>query len=156
MEHFRSKIEMSSFVKQNGKLVQAQHCRGRLQDPKYIEGSLRIVVNDKVFLDESVEDLIDQLWEYLLNLIEEIDENGEGEFSFPDQPLQFTAKLDARRQLLSIHLGEPFLRRQLVTWLEFREAVCTHANEFFHLLFKIDSRVMTSVQQRIEALRRRG
>lgn len=153
MERFKSRIEIRSFIEQNGKLIAVEECSERLSNPKYVNGALRIVINDKVFLDESVQDLIDQLWEYFLNLIEEIDEKGSGTFSFPDQSLRISATLDNHRQMLSLHLGEPFDRRQLVTWPELRETMCTRATEFFRSLYVLDSRVMTPVIRRIEALR---
>lgn len=63
-------------------------------DPWYINGSIVISNDDNIILDFKHCDLIDQLWSYLINLLEDTLLNDEGtEVYFPDQPIRIYMKL---------------------------------------------------------------
>lgn len=56
-------------------------------DSYYLSGAIILKYGEQDLLDVTMWDLVDQLWAYFLNLIEEVIETGESETYFPDQPL---------------------------------------------------------------------
>lgn len=157
MSGFRSKIEITSFIQYGGELIPLLECKARPSDSRYMLGAIRIMINDRVFIDESIVDYIDELWHYFIDFLKSLDQTGTGKLSFPDQPIPLTASLDKSRSHVNLHLGNPgdsFERRQMVTWPEFREAICLHAIEFFHQIGAVDSRKIRGTSD-IEELRQR-
>lgn len=61
-------------------------------DINYIEGVIYFAYNDSVLMDFTYWDIVDQLWAYMLNLIEDYLENEEAEVYFPDQPIKLKIK----------------------------------------------------------------
>lgn len=61
-------------------------------DINYIEGVICFEYNGSVIMDFTYWDIIDQLWAYILNLIEDYLENEKAEVYFPDQPIKFKMK----------------------------------------------------------------
>ena len=55
-------------------------------DDFYLDGAIEIKYKDQIFLDINNWDLIDQLWSYILNLIEEYMQTGKSKVYFPDSP----------------------------------------------------------------------
>ena len=55
-------------------------------DSFYLDGAIEIKYYDEIYLDINNWDLVDQLWSYILNIIEEYLESGCGEMNFPDSP----------------------------------------------------------------------
>lgn len=72
------------------KLVRIDEFRGRIEDPDYIDGAIEIVVDGSVVLTSELWDLVDQLWVYLLDALEEhIRTGNRAQRFFPDQPSSF-------------------------------------------------------------------
>lgn len=61
-------------------------------DFDYLDGAILIRYNDEIIMDSTLWDLIDQLWSYILNLIQEFINTGEAETFFPDQPVKIKLK----------------------------------------------------------------
>lgn len=61
-------------------------------DINYMEGVICFEYNGSVLMDFTYWDIIDQLWAYMLNLIEDYLENEEAEVYFPDQPIKLKMK----------------------------------------------------------------
>lgn len=61
-------------------------------DLNYLEGAIYLKYGDEVILDFKLWDYVDQLWAYMLNLIEEFSLNGSSEILFPDQPAKIKFK----------------------------------------------------------------
>ena len=55
-------------------------------DDFYLDGGIEIKYEEQIFLDINNWDLIDQLWSYILNLIEKYIENDKSRVYFPDSP----------------------------------------------------------------------
>ena len=55
-------------------------------DDFYLYGAIEIKYKEQLLLDLDDCDLIDQLWSYILNLIEEYSKNGESEIYFLNYP----------------------------------------------------------------------
>lgn len=63
-----------------------------LLDFNYLNGAIYLEYSGSVLMDYRMWDLVDQLWAYFLNLIEEVLEKKKGSFYFPDQPLKVEMK----------------------------------------------------------------
>lgn len=61
-----------------------------LGDPDYVYGALEIVYGLDTILNKEEWDLVDQLWIYLINAIEQAMSSSGAEFMFPDQPIQIS------------------------------------------------------------------
>ncbi len=68
-------------------------------DTFYIDGYICINYNEQEILSERQWDLVDQLWAYLLNMVEELLDQKYAESSFPDQPLKISF-IDQRDHIL--------------------------------------------------------
>jgi hypothetical protein len=62
-------------------------------DHRYLEGYIELSYYDEPVLSEYYSDLIDQLWDYLLNLTLEAIEHKESTYYFPDQPVRMNLKI---------------------------------------------------------------
>lgn len=58
----------------------------------YIEGAIILKYDDAIILDFKLWDLVDQLWAYFVNAIEELVNGNQVEFFFPDQPVKILLK----------------------------------------------------------------
>lgn len=58
----------------------------------YINGAIELIYINQVLLDINLWDLVNQLWAYILNVIEQVVKLGEGETFFPDQPIKIQIK----------------------------------------------------------------
>lgn len=61
-------------------------------DIDYLSGAIYLKYEDDVILDFRLWDYIDQLWAYILNLIEDFILKGSSETFFPDQPVKIIFK----------------------------------------------------------------
>ncbi|RUT39512.1 hypothetical protein EJP82_25880 [Paenibacillus anaericanus] len=63
-----------------------------LLDFDYLSGAITLTYCEQTLLDVTIWDLVDQLWAYILNVIESLLNTGEGETYFPDQPVKLRLK----------------------------------------------------------------
>ncbi|MGP3780147.1 hypothetical protein ACTWKC_01920 [Bacillus sp. 4A_MP3] len=82
-------------------------------------------------LDATMWDLVDQLWAYFLNLIEETIETGESETYFPDQPLLLKMKSISNDMLL-FEIDEK--QKVLLPKLDFFKTLLKNAKGFFETM----------------------
>ena len=61
-------------------------------DLDYLAGVIYLKYGDEVILDFKLWDYVDQLWAYILSLVEEFESNGDSETLFPDQPTKIKFK----------------------------------------------------------------
>ncbi|URZ08489.1 hypothetical protein [Clostridium felsineum] len=61
-------------------------------DLNYLGGAIYLKYGDEVILDFKLCDYVDQLWAYILNLVENFILTGESETLFPDQPAKIKFK----------------------------------------------------------------
>lgn len=96
-------------------------------DLDYLEGVICLSYNDQIIMDFTYYDLIDQLWAYFLNMIEEFLKNKQSAMSFPDQPLPFSmTDISKYHILFSIN----FVKWTLPKY-EFLNALLINAKDFF-------------------------
>jgi len=102
-------------------------------DLNYIEGVIHLTYNDKIIMGFTYYDLIDQLWAYFLNMIEEFLKNQFSEMSFPDQPLPMSmANISDDYILFSIN----FIQWKLPKY-EFLNALLCGAKDFFEKMILV-------------------
>jgi hypothetical protein len=59
-----------------------------LLDFEYLSGAILFKYGEQILLDVTLWDLVDQLWAYILNVLESLLRTGKGETYFPDQPIK--------------------------------------------------------------------
>ncbi|MCK4258509.1 MAG: hypothetical protein KAX49_05995 [Halanaerobiales bacterium] len=99
-------------------------------DTDYIEGAIYLKYNETILMDFTYWDIIDQLWAYMVNLVDDSLKNQETEFYFPDQPIKLQIKsLSNNFTLLSI---ESTTKTQItLPKYDFYKAILESAKEFF-------------------------
>ncbi|WP_163113869.1 hypothetical protein [Bacillus velezensis] len=100
-------------------------------DPHYLSGAIILKYGEQDLLDVTMWDLVDQLWAYFLNLIEETIETGESETYFPDQPLLLKMKSISNDMLL-FEIDEK--QKVLLPKLDFFETLLKNAKSFFETI----------------------
>ena len=94
---------------------------------QYLEGAICIKYAGKIIMDVRYWDLVDQLWSYLLNLIETVLEKGEASSYFPDQPVHINFRI-LSEELLAFSIGDtPYILPKL----DFLTALIEGAEQFF-------------------------
>ncbi|WIG47513.1 hypothetical protein QPL78_02930 [Bacillus halotolerans] len=100
-------------------------------DPYYLSGAIILKYGEQDLLDVTMWDLVDQLWAYFLNLIEEAIETGKSETYFPDQPLLLKMKSISNDMLLfEIDQKQKVLLPKLV----FLKLLLKNAKSFFETM----------------------
>ncbi|ARJ73936.1 hypothetical protein ABEX89_14690 [Bacillus velezensis] len=100
-------------------------------DPNYLSGAIILKYGEQELLDVTMWDLIDQLWAYFLNLIEEAIETGKSETYFPDQPLLLKMKSISNDMLL-FEIDQK--QKVLLPKLDFFETLLKNAKGFFETM----------------------
>ncbi|PFM83698.1 hypothetical protein COJ53_30475, partial [Bacillus cereus] len=82
-------------------------CLELVIDFDYMEGAIIINYYGNTILGFKEWDMIDQLWSYFINAIEELFENqNDVSFYFPDQPLEVKMQVISQEQILLSIAGE--------------------------------------------------
>ncbi|ATO30151.1 hypothetical protein RA13_20915 [Bacillus atrophaeus] len=103
-------------------------------DPYYLSGAIILKYGEQDLLDVTMWDLVDQLWTYFLNLIEETIEKEESETYFPDQPLLLKIKSISNDMLL-FEIDQK--QRVLLPKLDFFESLLKNAKSFFETMISV-------------------
>ncbi|NMO95001.1 hypothetical protein HII30_04250 [Paenibacillus lemnae] len=99
-------------------------------DFDYLNGAITLKYFEQSLLDVSLWDLVDQLWSYILNAIEELLNTGEAETYFPDQPVKIRLKSVSKDTVLyEIEANDHF--KISIPKNELIETLLDGANEFF-------------------------
>src|SRR5699024_1262004 len=86
-------------------------------DFDYIDGNIIIEYYDHLIMDFSLWDLVDQLWCYFIQLLEEVLQTGYGMTYFPEQPIKMEMKV-VSNDLLLFSLDEGRKIRELLPMQE--------------------------------------
>ncbi|MBI0376537.1 hypothetical protein JBE27_09680 [Streptomyces albiflaviniger] len=94
-------LSVNSFLKEpGGSFVAVEQAQFRIPDPDYIEGALELEVNGVAILSLADWDYVDQLWSYLINVLEEYSESGVASTRLPDQPTKLTLSRQGKGYVL--------------------------------------------------------
>jgi hypothetical protein len=99
-------------------------------DINYIEGVIYLEYNDTVLMDFTYWDIIDQLWAYIIDLIEDNLNNNNAEVYFPDQPIKLKLK-NISRDLILFSIESATTIQLTLPKNEFFSKLLESANEFF-------------------------
>lgn len=99
-------------------------------DFDYIDGTIIIEYYDHLIMDFSLWDLVDQLWCYFIQLLEEVLQTGYGMTYFPEQPIKMEMKV-VSNDLLLFSLDEGRKIRELLPMQEFMTAILKGAENFY-------------------------
>jgi len=95
--------------------------------------SLLLITTIKLLMNFNHWDLVDQLWVYIVNTVEDVLKSGYGFTFFPDQPIKFDLKtIDYNSMLVMIDDGE--VTNQLVDKRVFLSSLLESADRFYSLL----------------------
>jgi len=86
-------VECRSYLLIDNEFVPIETVKSRPHDIQYIEGAIELSVNGVRMIDRSVCDLVDQLWAYIVNGLDNLSQGRAHHCHFPDQPLQLSFEL---------------------------------------------------------------
>lgn len=96
-------------------------------DYEYLHGAICIMYGDKCLMDYRLWDLIDQLWSYFINLIEDFYNTDFAETYFPDQPIKITiSRSDKSNIIFTLNSSEWILNKH-----GFLSSILNGAQNFF-------------------------
>ncbi|ENJ9654218.1 hypothetical protein AB2T14_001841 [Clostridium botulinum] len=99
-------------------------------DLNYLEGAIYLRYGDETILDFRLWDYVDQLWAYIINLVEEFTLNGDSQTLFPDQPIKIKFKSISDEYMIMIVEND-----SLYTWTlpkkEFLNILLNESELFF-------------------------
>jgi hypothetical protein len=106
-----------------------------LLDFEYLSGAILFKYGEQILLDVTLWDLVDQLWAYILNVLESLLRTGKGETYFPDQPVKLQINSISEDLVLyeieaNDHIKVVLPKRELV------EALLRGADDFFQSMEK--------------------
>jgi hypothetical protein len=89
-------------------LVQEYH--GSIVDPQHIDGAIELTIHGQSLISQDQWDLLDQLWIYILNGIEQITNQHNYHSSFPDSPVPLIFQLTSPPEITQMIVGEKSIR----------------------------------------------
>ncbi|MEI4803816.1 hypothetical protein WAZ07_21775 [Bacillus sp. FJAT-51639] len=107
-------------------------------DLDYLEGVIYLKYFDNIIMDFRYWDLVDQLWAYILDMIEEFLVNGTAETYFPDQPILLSFKSISKDYML-LSIDGNVKKSWTLPKQEFLNTLIVSAEEFFTEMTKIFS-----------------
>jgi hypothetical protein len=99
-------------------------------DFDYLEGVIYLKYDEEIIFDFKYWDLVDQLWAYFLNMIEEYYKNGYVKYSFPDQPINLFFN-KAENGLILFKVEANSKRNWLLPQYDFFKMILKNAKYFF-------------------------
>lgn len=99
-------------------------------DFNYLNGAICLEYLDKTIMDFKLWDLVDQLWSYILNLLEDLINNGEGVTFFPDQPIKLEVR-DISKEFILFNLDYGNVVNYTFPKKEFLNAILYGAESFY-------------------------
>jgi len=110
-------------------------------DRNYVEGAITINYYEKIIIDFSLWDVIDQLWSCIVNTVKLVVLNGEAMTFFPDQPIKIIIR-DLKKInsiLFKIQFNNKIVSHVLPK-KEFFEEILTAAQHFFQTMLNYNKR----------------
>lgn len=80
-------VAIESYLETPAGFRRPHEVSGILPDERYIEGALEFRVGGSSFITRTEQDLVDQLWEYLIDMASAVAAGRAHAYSFPDQPI---------------------------------------------------------------------
>ncbi|GGX68653.1 hypothetical protein [Streptomyces hiroshimensis] len=90
----------TSLRSSNGSFASLDQMESPVPDPDYIEGALVVTVDGVEILSREHWDYVDQLWSYVVSMLEGLKESDSVATGFPDQPIEFKFSRKGARVLV--------------------------------------------------------
>ncbi|MCB9850804.1 MAG: hypothetical protein H6817_08880 [Phycisphaerales bacterium] len=131
-------IFVQSYMFMDDRLVPVHEWWGPVVDQRYIAGALELHINRVALLTTEMDDLIDQLWGYIISGLDEHVVNGrEFRTLFPDQPIELCLSPSSDGKSIHASVDCNGIRSAVVGWSEFFDAILSAGELFFRQLIVI-------------------
>lgn len=135
-------------------MIPVDEFTGLIRDIDYIEGAIDLTVGGVQLLSTSMWDLVDQLWAYLINSLEDLASQDTAETCFPDQPItvRFSKEIEGKHVRIDVRAHSSMSARIETTTLV--DALTREARKFFEALRRVAATYpATGELKRIAAVR---
>jgi hypothetical protein len=76
-------------------------------DDMYVEGAIELAIDKVVILDQELRDYVDQLWAYIVRMVQEVESGKAGAKTyFPDQAILLTFERSGDKVRVSCKIGD--------------------------------------------------
>jgi hypothetical protein len=116
-------IEANTYVFAGGQYQPITAAQGPLPDPHYIKGILELSIDGQAIIARAEWDLVDQLWEYIVNGAEELAQHRSFSTRFPDQPIELRFTIEPHSDRVMVELRYPGLDRPAKAVVDRRELI---------------------------------
>ncbi|MGH9181876.1 MAG: hypothetical protein ACRDY5_09195 [Acidimicrobiales bacterium] len=132
-------IQWESYLKVEDEFIEIAACSGPLDEPDYLDGFLRLTVDGVAVLDEEHWDLVDFLWDFLVEAMEEMQDADSFVVQFADQPTHIRLqRLVGGRLRIELVVPGRYVRRAECAFDEFVATAIPAATSFFGHLVRLD------------------
>jgi hypothetical protein len=149
---------VESYIKTGERFVPIREFQGIIVDPDYIEGAIEVRINGVDLITQEMWDYVDQLWEYLIDLVTQAVAGQEASVFFPDQPIEVKACLSWGGDGIDIEVIQRHKRhRTTVDLAAFLGVFCQAGKSFFEKMREVNpehKEANESVLRKIDALQR--
>lgn len=145
-----TQFSVHTSLKKRDRFIPIDRIQTFVGDPDYIDGAIHLQIGDQILLSEREWDLVDQLWEYMINGLIELKNTGKFRCHFPDQPLELSFERNERSTFVQIGDSTFKVPTQLLV-----ESIQTGSREFFSrmkVLIPTSSAVWDEILAKLETL----
>lgn len=125
-------IEIASYLRTaDGQFVQVDQAVRAPVDPQYVEGAIELSIDGVPILDKAMWDYVDQLWAYIADMVNTLNQSGEASTFFPDQPIKLAFQKQGKsRVLVTLRINDT-TRTASIDNAELVGALREHGSTFF-------------------------
>lgn len=131
-------IEFRSFLQDDDTLIPIEEATKPPPDEDYIDGVVEMLVDGQPILGRDKVDLVDQLWAYLIQGLEQLSSGEDFSTFYPDMPLE--VRMTRRGTVISITSDDrEKVNRATVELEDLRQAMLPAAETFFRRIRELTS-----------------
>lgn len=125
-------IEITSYLRSpDGVFTQVADVSVAPDDPRYVEGAIKLSINGISIIDTELWDYVDQLWAYISDMVRTLSQQGEASTYFPDQLVKLSFQRHSKgRVLVSLRTSDT-LRKASIEENELVSALRADGSAFF-------------------------
>jgi hypothetical protein len=123
------------------------HVEYTFPDPRHVDGAIELTINGVAIFDKTMWDLVDQLWMYIVNMLEDMKQDDRADRMFPDQSLRFSFERVGDGLLKVTSFSSDVPRTAVVEESRFIDALKKAGIPFFETMVRLNP-VVRNVEQR--------